>query len=206
MPDAVFPLCYFPPIPWFVAAIREEGPLWLEVHRPYRKQQFSSRAHIRVPNRVMPLTIPVERRSAKAALHEKRISFAEDWPHQHWQALRSSYGNSPFFEFFAPELEALYQSPPTLLTELLWRSTRLSLDWLGLSLDLRVTSKLLPTEAYACDYRAAFDPSRRTLPGWFAAAPYPQTFGDFDAGLSVLDLLFNLGSESRSYLLENWRG
>jgi hypothetical protein len=205
MSDAVFPLCYFPPIPWFVAALQEPGSLSLELHQPYRKQQFSSRAHIRVPNRVMLLTIPVERRSARAALHQKRISYAEPWPHQHWQALRTSYGNSPFFEFFAPELEQLYQSPPLVLSELLLESTKLSIKWLGLDISLRLTEALRPEATYARDYRAAFDPSLRSLPPWFAAHPYPQVFGEFQAGLSILDLLCNLGGESRAYLLDNWQ-
>ena len=31
--------------------------------------------------------------------------------------------------------------------------------------------------------------------------PYPQLWGDFEGGVSILDLLFNCGSSSKNYLL-----
>jgi hypothetical protein len=204
LPEAIFPACYFPPVAWFVAALREEAPLLIEGQQPYRKQRLSSRAHIRVPNRVMPLTIPVERRSALVPVHQKRISYAENWPHQHWQSLRAGYANSPYFEFFATELEAFYQARPPWLIDLLLASTQLALTWLGRSSDLTITEALHPAEAYVRDYRQAFDPGAKVLPTWFEPTPYPQVFGEFHPGLSILDLLCNMGGEARAYLLDHW--
>jgi hypothetical protein len=34
----------------------------------------------------------------------------------------------------------------------------------------------------------------------YAYEPYPQLYGPFDGNVSVLDILFNMGEESRNYL------
>lgn len=201
-PQTVFPLCYFPPIPWFVAALRH-GQVWLDAGQPYRKQQYSSRAFIQVANRTLPLTIPVERRSARAPLRDKAISFAEDWAGQHWRSLRTAYRNSPYFTYYEDRLAPLFHAPEAQLAAHNRRCLQVVLDLLHLDLDLGD----LPGEAPApaADYRQAFDPSLRTLPPWFDPQPYGQVFEPFVPGLSILDLLCNLGPESSTYLRATWR-
>jgi len=202
MPVNLFPACFFPPIPWYVAACQHEE-LYLDARQPYRKQQYSSRAYIKVANRVMPLTLPVERRDRHHPIQEKRVVWAENWPHQHWQSLVSAYANSPYFEFYREELAQIYQERFLYLHEWLSATTHWGLkavEWEG-----EVKWATGAQEAQA-DYRRDFDPTRRVQPAWFAPISYPQVFEGFDEGLSILDLVFNLGPESRLYLRQAWIG
>lgn len=198
----IYPICYFPPIPWFSAAI-QENTLLLEVHQHYRKQQFTSRTWIRASNRTLPLTVPVGKRGAKIPIKDKRISYSEKWPHQHWQSLIAAYANSPYFEFYREDLEAFFQQEFTFLPDLLLASLELTKGILQADFKVMLTEEYLLSEAYEADFRNSFDPSLQQLPDWFGAREYPQVFEGFVPGLSILDLVFNLGPESRLYLLES---
>lgn len=205
MPDNLFPACYFPPIPWYVAALRQKT-IYLDGALPYRKQQLSSRTHIKVANRTLPLTLPVERRDRHHPLIEKKVSFAERWPHQHWMSLRSAYANSPYFEFYGDELATLLQQRHAYLHQWLTASTRWGLASLGWEGKVEWVNKLPKEELSATsDYRNSFDPTLRDLPSWFVPKPYPQVFEGFTPGLSIIDLILNLGPEAPSYLKSTWQ-
>lgn len=199
-PAAFFPLYYFPPVPWFVAALQQEA-VWLDLDQPYRKQQYSSRTIIKVANRVLPLTIPVGRRSAQAPLSAKEISFAEDWAGQHWRSLTMAYRNSPYFLYYEDKLAPLFTNPESTLVP---HNVR-CLQAVCALLQVEIPWATNAPGPDAADYRAAFDPRLRSLPPWFRPAPYPQVFPPFVAGLSILDLLFNLGPESAAYLQAAWQ-
>jgi len=197
----LFPACYFPPITWFVAALTEKI-VYVDTQQPYRKQRLSSRTHIKVSNRVMPLTIPVKRRSHQLPISEKEISYQEKWQHQHWQSLVSAYNASPYFEYYAPMLASLYQEQPESLLDFLSKTMLLSSEWLGI--EVKFCHEKVESVG-GQDYRQSFDPTRRTLPEWYSIEPYPQVFDGFEPGLSILDLMCNLGPESGSYLLSSFR-
>ena len=48
-------------------------------------------------------------------IREVELNFHQDWPRQHWQSIRSAYGNAPFFPYYADELAPLFTDPPALL-------------------------------------------------------------------------------------------
>lgn len=199
-PAGILPLCYFPPVSWWAAALALRGPLLLEAWQPYQKQQLSSRAHIRTANRVLPLTVLVARRDSHAPLALKQVSFAENWPRQHWRTLETAYRNAPYFEYYADGLRALLEAPPEQLADLLMATVSLAGAWLREDFQWQLTAQRLPPGAVQPDLRTAFDPSLRSLPPWFRAEPYAQVFGGFSPGLSILDLVFNLGPEAPAWL------
>ena len=198
----IFPVGYFPPLPWFAAAIHEKH-LLLEVNQFFRKQQITNRMHIRVANRVLPLTIPIQRRGAKVIIRHKRISYAENWPDHHWKSLQSAYANSPYFDYYRDELHRLYDSKPELLIDFLKKSIEWSCRVLGVEKVMKESAQYHPASYYQHDFRQDFDPGRKKLPEWFISKSYPQVFEGFEAGLSILDLLFNQGPESRKLLTES---
>ncbi|MEZ4827055.1 MAG: WbqC family protein [Bacteroidia bacterium] len=195
----IYPICYFPPVPWFVAA-RRESVVRLEVCQHFRKQQYTNRAFIRVPNRVFPLTIPVERRGDKVAIRDKKISYAENWPDNHWRTIQNAYKHAPYFAYYESEIRNFYSRKPLFLPDLLTDSLHLSFKMTGLEIPFEFTEAYHPPETYHHDYRQAFDPGLHTLPPWFTAIPYVQLFEGFVPGLSILDLALNLGPESRLLL------
>ena len=200
----IYPIGYFPSIPWYTAAIQEESVL-LEVSQYFRKQQITNRMHIRVANRVFPLTIPIKRRGAKVRINEKQISYAEDWPAHHWKSLKSAYANSPYFEYYAYELNQLYEEKPVSLLDFLKSCLEWSFTQLGVETHLEFTEEYQEASHYDTDFRTAIDPRNKVLPNWFYPHRYTQVFEGFELGLSILDLLFNLGPESTQFLRRSKR-
>jgi len=201
----VFPLYYFPPVHWY-AAVSQEEKLLIDWYQPYRKQRYFSRMVIRGANQLLPLVIPVERRSKRIALKEKRISNAEDWQSQHWRSLVFAYKNSPYFEFYQDTLAPLYTQPYELLTSFLLDCLQKSFQLLQFQPDFSFTDTYLPGSDFQYDYRKDFEPGTRTLPIWYKPIAYEQVFGEFEPGLSILDLLFNKGPESKGILLASFEG
>ncbi|MDX2246118.1 MAG: WbqC family protein [Bacteroidia bacterium] len=200
----IYPIAYFPPIPWFAAAIQEESVV-IEVCQHFRKQQYTNRAFIRVANRTLPLTIPVERRGDKVPILLKKVSQAEPWAGNHWRTLVNAYKNAPYFEFYADQMEGFFQQDFHSLMEVLEKSLMLSEEMLGLQLNRRFSEEYFPSGHYDQDFRRGFDPSLQKLPEWFIGTPYTQVFEGFVPGLSILDLILNKGPESRLFLRESYR-
>lgn len=195
----VFPICYFPPVHWYAAATRHQE-IQLEVWQPYRKQRFTSRMHILASNRVLPLTLPIERRNTRASIKDKKISYAEAWQRQHWRSLQASYQNSPFFEYYEDRIRPLFSHRYEWLVDLLMATTEATNAMLGWDGTVSMTKALTPEGEGIIDFRKDFDASRRVWPTWFMPTPYPQVFSGFHPGLSCLDLLFNEGPQAMAVL------
>ncbi len=111
------------------------------------------------------------------------ISYHDDWPRQHQQAIRSAYGRAPYFEHYGPSLLTLLDAPPEQLWDLNWRLIEHVVDALGPDLTLSSTEEFLGADAGAVE---------QPVP------EYPQVFADrhgFQGQLSLLDGLFCLGPE-----------
>lgn len=202
MPESlVLPSYYFAPASWFVALLQGASPL---IHQGliYRKQQFFSRMHIRHAQGVLPLSIPIRRRGEPKPLAEKYISYQENWPQHHWRSLRYAYQNAPYFVYYETELMALYALRPDRLTT--WHEA--CLGWVCETLQLALPGHTLADDSLsqAQQWHQGFDPSLRTLPIWCKEQPYTQVFEGYRPGLSILDLLFNLGPESIAWLRGAW--
>ena len=195
----LLPVFYFPPIPWFVAALQEEK-LYLDLNQPYRKQRYFSRTDILGPNQVIRLSLPIERRSKRIPIKEKRISFAENWQKQHWRSLFYSYKNSPYFTYYADAFEQYYEKPEAQLGSFLLEGIHICFSILDHSPEFYAGALEQSEQSESIDYRNAFDPAPTSLPDWFRPIAYEQVFEGFTPGLSILDLLFNLGPESKSFL------
>lgn len=198
----ILPVCYFPPVHWYAALLAEKAVI-LEVCQHYRKQQLTSRTWIKVANRSLPLTIPVRRRGAKVAIRDKKISFDENWQLHHWRSLESAYRNSPYFEFYGEEIRESLMIQEDNLLNFVMRQTHLIRKLLGIETEILLSKQYLESESEQKDLRGDFPSGMNGLPKWFREIPYPQVFGEFQAGLSILDLLFNLGPESKVILLKS---
>lgn len=138
-------------------------------------------------------------------MKEKRISYQEDWQRQHWNSLIAGYKNSPYFDYYADELKVCLDAQFDLLMDLHLALLKVLMNWLGWEGSINLTEEYLPSDHYSHDFRAAFDPSLKRLPDWFVPVQYPQVFEGFQAGLSILDLLFNEGPAARTLLLTSYQ-
>lgn len=188
----VLPSCYLPPISHFAAMLRGEEVV-LEQYDNYVKQTYRNRCVIAGPNGTQTLTIPVEKSNEhKTLMRDLRISDHGNWRHLHWNALESSYGKSPFFEYYADDLRPFYVDHRwTYLVDYNEEMLHVILELLDI--DVNVSR----TESYAgADLHQWAEPNAlRQMP----SVPYYQVFAQrngFLPHLSVADLLFNMGPES----------
>lgn len=213
-------------IPWkgyfdLIAAV-DEFILYDDMQ--YTKNDWRNRNQIKTPKGVEWLTVPVgqdiDRRIRDVELHDQR------WQIKHWKTLEANYAKGPHFKAIAEWLKPLYleQSHSHLSTlnhrllqaicGYLGIATRISHSWdyrLGEGKSERLVD--LCQQAGASEYlsgpaaRDYLDESLFAAQGiavsWFDYSgypQYPQQWGDFTHGVSILDLLFNCGPDAPRFM------
>ena len=91
-------------------------PVVIEQHENYRKGTYRNRSHIASANGLLRLTIPLQKgKNQQQNIRTVRIAYNQPWQAQHWTSIQSAYGNSPFFEFYADELQPFFKKKETFL-------------------------------------------------------------------------------------------
>lgn len=180
----------------YVSGLMQFRHVRLEAHEHYQKQSYRNRCYVRSANGVDGLTVPVQAGTRHWPIREVRIDNEQRWQPHHWRCLRAAYGKAPFFEYYGPEFEPVYQKTWTYLFELSHELLTICLNLLGLRLPISLTDwydKKLPVGLF--DARSRVNP--RNGPESYVfhqPVPYAQNFGqDFVPNLSILDLLFCQG-------------
>ncbi len=194
---------YAPPIQYFAKLAM--GGVHLESHEHYIKQTYRNRCHILASDGVKELIIPVEKgASEQCPIREVRISSHNSWRSRHWQALKSCYGMSAFYDYYAPDIEFIYRKKQTFLYDFNRELIETIASLMHLPICIKETSsynKELPE-----DFRLAIHPKKPLEDPYFRAkTSYYQVFGypnrgDFYPNLSIYDLLFNEGPLSPTLL------
>ncbi len=194
---------YFPPIQYF-AKLLQYPTATIEVCENFPKQTYRNRCHILGSNGKIVLSIPVKKANKKTPITEVEIDYAEDWQKQHSRALLAAYGSSPFYEYYIHDFDFVFKGKTQMLCELNRKILAVCCEL------LQITPKLTNTQEYhkhyPNDFRNTIHPKTKhqQLDPNFTPLPYMQVFYDkfaFEPNLSILDLLFNLGTESEIYLL-----
>lgn len=216
-------------IPWkgYFDLIAASDEFILYDDAQYTRRDWRNRNQIKTPQGVQWLSVPVKVKGKyHQSIRETEIDGA-DWAPLHWKRLQQNYARAPHFERYASELEALYTGRTYgMLSELnlamlTWILRQLEIDTRVSSssdyeLDGDRTEKLLNLcgQAGATEYlsgpaaRSYLDENLFADAGvavrWFdypAYPEYPQQWGDFVHGVTVLDVLFNCGPDARRYAL-----
>lgn len=206
-PTLLLSTAYAPPVSYFVKLYEyaTSGRIALEGCEHYIKQSYRNRCCILGSNGVQSLTIPVELpQGTKTPIREVRISEHGAWRHLHAQALRTAYGASPFFEYYADELLPFYERRYTYLWDFNAELLQTLLSLLQLDVAWCATEDFIPPHSAdappgLCDLRYSLSPkSVKAIPG-VQLRPYYQLHlarRGFVEDLSVFDLLFEMGLES----------
>ena len=198
---------YFGPISQYVALAKSKKVIF-ENEDNYQKQTFRNRMYIYDSNGSLLLNIPIKHRNslgiskkAKQKYKDIQIENDFDWQKNHWRALKNSYQTSPFFEFYEDELHPLYHKNFKFLMDFNYECLDFILDCLQFDISISKTNTYeQEVNEEVKDFRYLIDAKSKKN---FKIDKYTQVFEakhGFISNLSILDLLFNEGTNTLNYL------
>lgn len=197
----ILPTAYFPSVSWMNVALNSTE-LLIEIQETYPKQTIRNHCNILTANGILKLSVPVSKPFGnRTKTHQVKVLYQDNWPQKHFRAIESAYNNSPYFQYYAIHFERFFMLRHDLLTDLNTEALALVNKLLKTEMSPKKTESWEPTIHKAPDYRFLFE--NGTHGELENHAPYIQVFSDrfdFFQNLSVLDVIFNLGPRSASYL------
>ncbi len=218
-------VAWFPPISYFALMARDfilsgdrvkPSVVYLEACEHYQKQSWRNRFRYYAADGPQSLNFPIvhEGGTYELPITEIKVDYSTPWLVRTERAIASAYESSAYFEYYKDELFAALDTRPSTLFDLNVRIIKFFLRKTGIAVDLRVTDEYVPvrsreipvdTGIYGLDYREVIHPKRpdRILRDLNLEKPYFQVFArkyGFVPNLSIMDLLFNEGPDSISYL------
>ena len=215
-------------IPWkgyfdMIAAV-DEFILYDDMQ--YTRRDWRNRNQIKTPQGVQWLTVPVVVKGKYLQTIRETLLAGAHWPQDHWKTLAQNYRRAPRFAEIAAWLEPLYlqqqhghlspmnRSFLEAICRYLEINTTITASW-DYTLVEGKTERLadLCRQAGATEYVSG--PAARSYVDeqvfrdlgigltWFDYAgypKYPQLWGEFTHGVTILDLLFNCGRDARHYM------
>ena len=181
----------------YYALVNAFDKVWVDTGMRFDKRQKEThRATVADTHGIRRLTVPIEKPVSMTGARWSDIAVSTHgiWWHAHWETLKSGYGRTPFFEYYADDFEPLFTV----------ESTGIPLMELNRRLDSIIRRlMLIETDvAYGTDFDhdgPTIDLRRGVPAGIVTTVPYYQVRAlrhGFIPGLSAIDMLFNMGPES----------
>lgn len=216
-------------IPWkgYFDLMRRVDELVLLDDVQFTRRDWRNRNRIKTTHGPRWLTIPVETKgNYRSAIKDIRVS-DRSWSRTHWESLRHAYSKAPSWDEYGPRVEELYARPSEeYLSQVNHRFLAEIRDMLGIdteltwSMDYGGLGNKSERLAAICERAGAgaylSGPSARSYleEGVFREAgievlwmdydgypEYEQLHPPFEHHVSVLDVLFHVGSRATDYML-----
>jgi len=193
----------------------------------YTKNDWRNRNRIKTANGPTWLTIPVATAGQFYQPIADARCTNHTWAAKHWRSLSQAYARAPYFPVYRDLLAEAYEAcaGQTLLSDINRHLLNTVVSALGLTTRIadapELPSENDPTKQLIEICRAVgattylsgpsaknyMDISVFTAAGitvefidYSGYQPYPQLHGEFNPAVSILDLLFSVGPQARSYL------
>lgn len=218
-------------LPWqgYIALVNYADELVILDDVQFEKRSWQQRNNIKQNDEKLLLTVPVKSKGKyNQKINEVFIDYKNDFIDKHLKSIFLSYKKSKFFDLYFKKIEKIYQKKSQKLSEIniefinfflneMEIHTKISLSS---SLDLIEKKHLLIKkicEIKNCSNYITSQGSKTYMKNLkkdeinfeinyynFKNLTYNQIGKDFISHLSSLDLLFNLGKNSKKYLEDNF--
>jgi succinate dehydrogenase flavin-adding protein (antitoxin of CptAB toxin-antitoxin module) len=201
----LFSTAYLPCISYLARFLADDSPC-IEIYETYHKQTYRNRCRVMTANGVESLSVPVIKVNGNHTMtKDVAISYKEHWQQIHRRCLESAYKASPYFDHYFAYLKPIFETRFERLIDLNDAALQAVLKM------LKANKEIVHTTDYVKeidnDLREAFSPKNQ--PDSNAFPKYYQVFSTkfpFTPDLSVLDLIFNEGPGSITFLTNAPKG
>jgi hypothetical protein len=191
---------YFPNIAHFTAMLQADE-VTFEMDDNFQKQTYRNRTFIFGANGKLQLSIPIiHSQKERQKYRDIKIYNAEKWQLVHFKSLETAYRTSPFFEFYEDDIQPLFNQKHSFLLDFNMKCLEVVCGCLQVDINTRKTDVYQKIVSNKIDYRYLANSRKEKI---FSFDTYTQVFGDkhgFISNLSILDLLFNEGTNALNYL------
>ncbi len=129
-------------------------------------------------------------------MHEVEIENDFAWQKQHWEAIRSAYNSSPFFEHYEHHFYKFYHNEYKELQNYHLELIRVCLKIMKVEKEIILSDEYVKPQPYLIDLREVIHPKKNIN---IEFNPYLQVFTEkfpFVQNLSIIDVLFNHGKDA----------
>lgn len=191
----------------------------------YTKNDWRNRNQIKTPNGLSWLTIPVLQNSLNQKINETVVS-QSNWNKKHWNSITCNYSKAPFYKKLEGEFQQLYYSIETQnLSEINQIFIKKIANFLKIETDIIDSTalnligdkneRLIDAVKKLNGTHYISGPSAKSYLDvnkfesesiqveWVDYNGYPeysQLYGDFKHNVSMLDVIFNEGSNANNFL------
>lgn len=192
----------------------------------FARRSWQQRNQIKSADGALWLTVPVYTKGLRdQIISDVEIDYGHGFPFNHKKSLITNYAKAPFFRELSPSFFEILDSGEKRLSSLTVSLIKWARGLLGINTEMYLSSQLNPVGAKAellaalcvevgakqyispigakcyLDESSAFDREGISIQYFeFNYTVYPQKFGPFIPNMSIIDLLFNCGPESLSYI------
>ena len=213
-------------LPWrgYFDFIREVDLFILHDDLQYTKGDWRNRNRIKTPRGVEWISVPVHYRHTSQLIDETPIDDSKPWARGMLNRIRDSYRKAPYFNLYFSELSELLPEPAASISDLNLRLIKWVCSHLGIETPITFSSQYHPQGAKterligilkqvaATTYLSGPAAEAYLQPELFEQAgicleykvydypEYEQLYPPFEPAVSVIDLLFMVGKDAKSYL------
>lgn len=202
--------------------------IWIfEDFTQYQVKDWYNRNYIKTPNGKIFLTVPVDLREGSIIpIKDVKISSGVNWAEDHWKKIKFNYSKAKYFKDYAGFFEEIYLNKKwnylvdisRNMLDFFFSVFQINVDFkvgseqnyqhkksdLNLEMCLKHNAQICVFGANGSDYVIKEDFEKHNVKFYFQNynhPVYPQRYGEFISHLSVIDLLFNCGQDSKNIIL-----
>ena len=190
----------------------------------YTKNDWRNRNKIKTANGATWITVPVHYKFTNQIISDTEIDYSQPWNKKQINMLDQWYKRAPHYHIYRDNLKELLEIKYTTISHLNIELIRWCMNILGIETNIILSSSLdlhgtkterlidILKKVDATEYLSG--PSAKNYLNedlfiknkillkykYYKYSNYPQIWGDFIDGLSILDLMFNVGGDSMKFL------